>query len=48
MSRTLEIVIIIAVIATAALFAALKILRTARSKRPDCCSGTARVKRKVT
>jgi hypothetical protein len=39
MNSMIETGIIIAVVSLAALFVALRIIKTFRSKRPSCCSG---------
>ncbi|GHT68597.1 hypothetical protein FACS1894110_16520 [Spirochaetia bacterium] len=47
MSPMIETGIIVVIVALAALFVALRIVRTLRSKRPDCCAGKGRAFKKT-
>ncbi|GHU17399.1 hypothetical protein FACS1894163_08260 [Spirochaetia bacterium] len=47
MNSIIETGIIAGIVALAAVFAALRIVRTLRSKRPDCCAGKGRVFKKT-
>ncbi|GHV37447.1 hypothetical protein AGMMS49546_05220 [Spirochaetia bacterium] len=38
-NSNIELVIILAIVVLAGVFFAVRIVKTARSKRPDCCTG---------
>ncbi|GHV09418.1 hypothetical protein FACS189485_21970 [Spirochaetia bacterium] len=47
MNSMIETGIIAGIVALAAVFVALRIVRTLRSKRPDCCAGKGRAFKKT-
>ncbi|GHU88997.1 hypothetical protein FACS189476_07090 [Spirochaetia bacterium] len=47
MNSTIEMGIIAGIVALAAVFVILRIVRTLRSKRPDCCAGKGRAFKKT-
>ncbi|GHV90711.1 hypothetical protein AGMMS50268_12140 [Spirochaetia bacterium] len=48
MNANFELVIILAIVALAVVFLAVKIVKTAGSKAPDCCAGKGRAFKKTT
>ena len=46
-STNIELVIILGIVALALVFLAVKIVKTARSKAPDCCAGKGRAFKKT-
>ncbi|GHV64831.1 hypothetical protein AGMMS49587_18000 [Spirochaetia bacterium] len=47
MNANIELVIILAIVALAVVFIAIKIVKTAGSKVPDCCAGKGRAFKKT-